>query len=54
MIAMYNTTEQPYLSNGNDYVIWQYSSKGSINGIRGDVDLSRFVGRHTIGEIMYK
>ena len=27
---------------------------GSINGIRGDVDLSRFVGRHTIGEIMYK
>lgn len=54
MIAMYNTTEQPYLSNGDDYVIWQYSCKGQINGIRGEVDLSRFVGRHTISEIMYK
>lgn len=54
MIAMYNTDEQPQLMDGNDYVIWQYSSKGSIGGIRGDVDLSRFVGRHTLSEILYK
>ena len=54
MIAMYNTEEQPYLANGDDYVIWQYSSKGRIDGIRGEVDQSRFVGRHTISEIMYK
>ena len=54
MIAMYNTDEQPELINGEDYVIWQYSSKGRINGIRGDVDQSRFVGRHTLSEILYK
>ena len=54
MIAMYNTAEQPYLDNGEDYVIWQYSSKGRIDGIRGDVDQSRFVGRHTLSEILYK
>ena len=54
MIAMYNTDEQPYLANGEDYVIWQYSCKGHINGIRGEVDQSRFVGRHTLNEILYK
>ena len=53
-IAMYNTDEQPELINGEDYVIWQYSSKGRINGIRGDVDQCRFVGRHTLSEILYK
>lgn len=54
MIAMYNTAEQPYLEDGEDYVIWQYSSKGRINGIRGDVDQSRFVRRHTLSEILYR
>lgn len=53
MIAQY-TPEEPYLTNGDDYIIWQYTSKGRIPGIRGDVDQSRFVGHHSLTEILYK
>lgn len=45
--------DEPDLSGGHDYVMWQYSATERVRGIRGDVDMSRFVGRHTLQEIMY-
>lgn len=54
MIAQYTPQEEPYLNGGDDYIIWQYTGHGRVNGIRGDVDQSRFVGRHTLSEILYK
>lgn len=52
MIAQY-TKEEPILMNNDDYVIWQYTGHGSVKGIRGTVDQSRFHGRHSINEILY-
>lgn len=52
-IAAYSFIE-PDLYGDNDYVMWQYSATGSVRGIRGNVDMSRFVGRHSIKDILYK
>ncbi len=52
-IAAYSFIE-PDLYDDNDYVLWQYSATGSVRGIRGNVDMSRFVGRHDIRDILYK
>jgi len=52
MIAAYSGGE-PELFNNADYVIWQYSSQGTVRGIRGNVDLSMFVGRHGIRDILW-
>lgn len=52
-IAAYSFVE-PDLYDDNDYVLWQYSATGSVRGIRGNVDMSRFVGRHDIRDILYK
>ncbi len=43
MIAKYQS-EAPILSDGRDYIMWQYTSKGRISGIRGHVDRSRLMG----------
>lgn len=43
----------PSVSDGNSYFIWQYTSKGHINGIRGNVDRSKFMNGHTIHDILY-
>ena len=51
-IAAYSFIE-PDLYDDNDYVMWQYSATGSVRGIRGNVDMSRFVGRHSIKDILY-
>lgn len=51
-IASY-TTNPPILENNDDYNIWQFSCKGSVRGIRGDVDLSCLMGKHTLKEIMF-
>ena len=51
-IAAYSFIE-PDLNNDEDYVMWQYSATGSVRGIRGNVDMSRFVGRHSIKDILY-
>ncbi len=51
MIAAYQDN-QPQLANGDDYLIWQYTGKGKMNGIKGNVDRSRFVGTHTLSEIL--
>ncbi len=53
MIAMY-TDEEPVLADGRDYLMWQYSAKGRIVGIKGYVDKSRFMGDHTLREIRYR
>lgn len=51
-IASYSFDE-PELNGGEDYQMWQYSASGRVRGIRGDVDMSRLVGRTTIRDIMY-
>ena len=53
MIAMY-TPDPPVLSDGRDYIMWQYTAKGHINGISTYVDKSRFMGRHSMREIRYR
>lgn len=51
-IAAYSPI-QPELPAGQDYMMWQYSDKGRVMGIRGDVDLNRFVLGHTLEDIKY-
>ena len=53
MIAQYSSNE-PVLNDGNDYMLWQDTGKGHIDGIRGYVDKSRFMGRHGLREIRYR
>lgn len=51
-IAAYSF-EEPMLYDDDDYLIWQYSGQGSVRGIRGNVDMNRFVGQHQLKEIFY-
>ena len=51
-IAAY-TTSQPELAGGQDYIFWQFTDKSRVSGIRGGVDMSRFVFGHTIEDIKY-
>lgn len=51
-IATY-ADEQPVLNSNDDYLIWQYSAKGRVKGIKGHVDMNKFVGRHVINEIRF-
>ena len=53
MIAAYQDNE-PELDAGDDYIIWQFTAKGHIDGIRGNVDRSRFVGTHGLNEILMR
>ena len=53
VIAMY-TPEPPELSDGRDFIMWQYTAKGRINGISTYVDKSRLMGRHSMREIRYR
>ncbi len=53
MIAQYSSRE-PELEDGRDFMIWQYTGKGHIDGINGYVDKSRFMGRHGLREIRFK
>ncbi|MBQ9357304.1 MAG: glycosyl hydrolase family 25 [Prevotella sp.] len=52
MIAMYSD-EQPQLADGRDYVIWQYTCRGRLRGVHGDVDKSRIMSGHTLNEIKF-
>ncbi|MES5005544.1 glycoside hydrolase family 25 protein [Prevotella disiens] len=51
-IAQY-THREPVLSDGRDIFAWQYTGKGYINGVRGYVDKSRLMGKHSIREIRF-
>lgn len=53
MIAQYNGVE-PVLNDGTDYLMWQYTGKGHLNGINGYVDKSRFMGKHKLREIRFR
>ena len=53
MIAQY-TADEPLLNGGDDFIMWQYTSHGRVKGIRGEVDQSRFRGRHSLSEILYR
>lgn len=49
-IAMY-ADEQPQLADGRDFIMWQYTCKGRLPGVKGEVDKSRLVGNHRLEEI---
>ncbi|MBP5361022.1 MAG: glycoside hydrolase family 25 protein [Bacteroidaceae bacterium] len=51
-IAFYQDNA-PRVDDGNRYIMWQYTSKGRISGINGDVDRSKFMNGHTIYDIIY-
>ncbi|MCD8304427.1 MAG: glycosyl hydrolase family 25 [Prevotellaceae bacterium] len=51
MIAKYADT-LPDLNGNPKFAIWQYSSHGQVAGIRGYVDLSRFVDNYDLRDIM--
>jgi lysozyme len=53
MVAMY-AKDPPVLADDRDYLIWQYTAKGRINGINTYVDKSRFMGRHSMREIRFR
>jgi len=53
MIAQY-TTREPELNDDNDITMWQYTGKGHIEGVKGFVDKSRFMGKHSLREIRFK
>ncbi len=53
MIAQY-TEREPRLRDGRDITMWQYTGKGNINGVRGHVDKSRFMGDHKLREIRFR
>ena len=53
MIAQYSDYE-PELIDDHDYIIWQYTGKGKINGVNGYVDKSRIMGQHSMRELRFK
>ncbi len=52
-IAQYSERE-PVLADERDYVLWQYTGKGHINGVNGYVDKDRFMGLHSMREIRFR
>lgn len=50
MIARYRS-DHPTLDDGQDYVIWQYTSTGRIAGVKGNVDRSRLMGDYTLNHL---
>lgn len=53
MIAQY-TQREPRLKDNRDITMWQYTGKGRINGVKGYIDKSRFMGKHGLREIRYR
>ena len=51
-IAKYSE-EEPILNDGTAYTLWQYTDGGSVNGIRTDVDKSRFNKGKSLNDILY-
>lgn len=50
MIARYHS-ERPSLSDGKNYIMWQYSESGRVRGINGNVDRSRIIGDFSLREL---
>ena len=53
MIAQYSQNE-PRLADERDYIIWQYTGKGRINGVSTYVDKSRIMGKHSMRELKFQ
>lgn len=53
MIAQY-TRREPVLDDGFEFIMWQYTSKGHINGVNSYIDKSRFMGKHKLREIRFR
>ncbi len=53
MIAQY-TQREPTLKDDLDFLLWQYTGKGHLDGINGYVDKSRFMGDHQLREIRFR
>lgn len=53
MIAQYSERE-PQLVDERDITMWQYTGKGHLNGIKGYVDKSRFMGKHKLRELKFR
>lgn len=51
-IARYNTDEQPELCDDVPIVLWQFTSQGYVNGIRGHVDRSCLLDNYSLHDIM--
>lgn len=51
-IARYNTDEQPELCEDVPIVLWQFTSQGNINGIKGHVDRSCLLDNYSLHDIM--
>lgn len=51
MIAFYNELV-PSVDDGNQFIMWQYSCRGRIDGIRGDVDRSKIMSGFSIYDIL--
>ena len=49
-IARYSSAE-PVLHGGGKHNIWQYSERGKVDGIKGYVDLDRFVNGSSLRDI---
>jgi len=45
--------ERPQLADGRDYVLWQYTCKGRLKGVKGEVDKSRVMAGHSLEELYY-
>ena len=52
-IAMY-ADEQPVLADGRDYTLWQYTSRGRIPGVMGEVDKNRLMDGHRLYDIRFQ
>ena len=52
MVAKYHE-EEPELNDGSKFTIWQYTSKGEIEGIDGFVDRSMIMPGFTMSDIMF-
>lgn len=50
MIAKYQNSS-PVLSDGKEYIMWQYTSTGSIPGIKGNVDRSKIMGSFSLHQV---
>lgn len=53
MVAQYSERE-PVLNDERDITLWQYTGKGRLNGIKGYVDKSRFMGKHKLRELKFR
>jgi lysozyme len=51
-IARYNSDEQPELCDDVPIVLWQFTSQGNVNGIRGHVDRSCLLDNYSLHDIM--